>query len=89
MGSTSSKVEVSESNKNMVNDLINLHKVVVFSGSYCPYCTKAKKALSNYKINDIKIIELDKEYPKEFDSIMAYLRELTGGQTVSILIYSQ
>ena len=80
---------MSQAAKNFVNEQLNAHKVVVFSGSYCPYCVKAKKALSNYKINDIKIIELDKEHAQEFDSIMAYLGDLTGGQTVSIAIYSQ
>ena len=74
---------MSGSIKQFVNDQINNHKVVVFSGSYCPYCTKAKNALKNYKISDIKIIELDVEHNKDFNSIMAYLGELTGGETVS------
>ena len=81
---------MSEAAKKFVNDQLNSHKVVVFSGSYCPYCVKAKKALANYKINDIKIIELDKEYPNEFNSVMGYLADITGGDTVSIslLIYT-
>jgi glutaredoxin 3 len=74
---------MSEAAKNFVNEQLNSHKVVVFSGSYCPYCVKAKKALANYKINDIKIIELDQEYPNEFNSIMGYLGKLTGEDTVS------
>jgi glutaredoxin 3 len=82
MGSNSSKAIVTESIKAFVDSTIKSHKVVVFSGSYCPYCTKAKKALANYKINDIKIIELDKEYKSDFNSIMAYLGQMTGAQTV-------
>ena len=82
MGSSSSKVVVTESIKAFVDSTINSHKVVVFSGSYCPYCTKAKKALANYKVNDIKIIELDKEYKSDFNSVMNYLGQLTGAETV-------
>jgi hypothetical protein len=35
-------------------------KVAVFSKTYCPYCTKAKRALAQYlKPQDIFVMELD------------------------------
>lgn len=67
-----------------VDDTINSNKVVVFSATYCPYCTKAKNALKNYKINNIKVIELDVEKNDEFDAIVSYLEKKTGAATVSM-----
>ena len=63
-----------------VDKEISAHKVVVFSKTYCPYCTKAKNVLGKYKINDIKIIELDNE--ENSDQIMNYLGKMTGAKTV-------
>jgi len=31
--------------KTIINNALADHRIVVFSKSYCPYCTKAKKAL--------------------------------------------
>ena len=36
--------------KKVIDDILAEHKIVVFSKSYCPYCTKAKQAL--YKLID-------------------------------------
>jgi glutaredoxin 3 len=40
-----------------VKELIAGNKVMVFSKSFCPYCTKAKKALSQFT-NDYKVLEV-------------------------------
>ncbi len=74
---------MSASAKQFVDDHLNAHKVVVFSATYCPYCTKAKKALSHYKISDIEILELDNN--PNFDDIMSYLGKVTGGETVKYI----
>lgn len=63
-----------------VDNLISSHKVVVFSKSYCPYCTKAKDVLSKYNIDDIVIIELENR--DDCDEIQDYLLKLTGARSV-------
>jgi glutaredoxin 3 len=63
-----------------VDGLIKLHKVVVFSKTYCPYCVKAKNVLSNYKINDLVVIELENR--DDADDIQDYLMKITGARTV-------
>ncbi len=42
-----------------VEDKIASGKVVVFSKSYCPFCTMAKKSLRDAGLNDFTVIELD------------------------------
>ncbi|CAN1320696.1 unnamed protein product, partial [Linum perenne] len=41
-------------------DLVSSNSVVVFSKSYCPYCTQVKKLLDQLKAT-YKAVELDKE----------------------------
>jgi glutaredoxin len=40
-----------------VTALIEKHKVVVFSKTYCPHCVKAKKALQQF-ITDFTVVEV-------------------------------
>lgn len=40
------------------NRAISENKVMVFSKTYCPYCTKVKQALSEAKV-DYRLIEMD------------------------------
>ena len=63
-----------------VDQAIKSHKVVVFSKTYCPYCTKAKNVLGKYKLKDAKIIELDDR--DDSDVIQDYLAKITGARTV-------
>lgn len=65
-----------------VDDLVSSHKVVVFSKTYCPYCTKAKNVLAKYKINDIIIVELENR--DDMDEIQDYLAKKTGARSVNI-----
>ncbi|KAK6913085.1 Glutaredoxin, partial [Dillenia turbinata] len=60
-------------------DLVSANPVVVFSKSYCPYCTSVKKLLSQIGAN-YKIIELDVE--GDGSEIQAALVEWTGQRTV-------
>ncbi|KAF9949616.1 hypothetical protein BGZ70_001698 [Mortierella alpina] len=62
-----------------VNDIIANNRVVVFSKTYCPYCTKAKNALAKHHA-EAHIVELDNE--DDGAAIQAYLLELTGQRTV-------
>lgn len=62
-----------------VKNLIKSNKVMVFSKSYCPYCTRAKSALSQMGI-DFKTLELDEI--NGGGEIQSYLRQITGQSTV-------
>jgi glutaredoxin 3 len=63
-----------------VDNAIKNHKVTVFSKTYCPYCTKAKKTLGKYDIKDLVVIELDDR--EDADKIQDYLASITGARTV-------
>ncbi|CAF1458113.1 unnamed protein product [Adineta steineri] len=63
-----------------IKQLIQDHKVIVFSKTYCPYCTKAKKVLGKYKIKDYKVIELDDM--SDGDKYQDILGEMTNASTV-------
>lgn len=56
-----------------------LPQVAVFSKTYCPYCTKAKRALQSVGAKAV-VIELD-ERP-DGDAIQAELARMTGARTV-------
>ena len=56
---------------------------MVFSKSYCPYCTKAKDVLKKYNLSadDYEVMEIDNDPNAE--EIQDYLRSLTGARSVS------
>ena len=73
--------------KEKVDGKIAGKKVMVFSKSYCPYCTKAKKALANYNLgDDLEIWEIENE--SECDAIQDYLKSVTGGRSVRAFFFS-
>ncbi|KAJ2346450.1 Glutaredoxin, partial [Coemansia sp. RSA 2671] len=63
----------------LVSGLITQNPVMVFSKSYCPYCTRAKSELTKRKIA-FKAVELDNT--KDGGDIQAYLQQLTTQRTV-------
>lgn len=69
----------------LVQDLITQHPVAVFSKTYCPFCSAAKRALKeeSQKVTPptpIHVIELDMR--DDGDAIQAALVSLTGQRTV-------
>jgi glutaredoxin 3 len=59
--------------------LIAKANIMVFSKTYCPYCTRAKEAIGGlYKY---EVVELD-TMGKQGDEIQAYLLTKTGQRTV-------
>ncbi|KAH8388655.1 hypothetical protein KR009_007926 [Drosophila setifemur] len=62
-----------------VRDTIANNKVVLFSKSYCPYCSMAKE---QFRKLDVKatVIELDQR--DDGNEIQAVLGEMTGSRTV-------
>jgi len=63
-----------------VQDAISANHVMVFSKTYCPYCSRAKDALYGLKANGMEVYELDVR--KDGDELQAALLALTGQRTV-------
>ncbi|XP_064608619.1 glutaredoxin-1-like [Liolophura sinensis] len=72
--------------KEIVNAKIAGKKVMVFSKSYCPFCTKAKQAFQQLisegvlPTDDYEVMEIE-NHPN-CDDIQNYLGTLTGGRSV-------
>ncbi|KAK4797812.1 hypothetical protein SAY86_030138 [Trapa natans] len=60
-------------------EIVSANPVVVFSKSYCPFCKKVKKLLSELEAN-YKAVELDQEV--DGGEVQAALGEWTGQKTV-------
>lgn len=67
-----------------VNDKVKASKVVVFSKTYCPYCTMAKEALNDAGLKNYLLIELDER--DDGSAIQDALLEITGGRTVGFIL---
>ena len=63
----------------VVKQLIKSNKVMMFSKSYCPYCTLAKEVLRSANI-EFKTMELDQE--ANGAEVQDALESLTGQRTV-------
>ncbi|KAG2219955.1 hypothetical protein INT45_002169 [Circinella minor] len=63
----------------IVEDAIKNNKIAVFSKSYCPYCTRAKRLLQELG-QEFFVIELDKE--ANGAAIQDYLQKKSGQRTV-------
>ncbi|GMH05549.1 hypothetical protein Nepgr_007389 [Nepenthes gracilis] len=60
-------------------EIVASNPVVVFSKSYCPFCVKVKKLLSELRVS-YKAVELDTE--TDGSEIQSTLLEWTGQRTV-------
>ena len=63
----------------LVTKAVSSHPVVVFSKSYCPFCTKTKSLFSSLRVS-AKVFELDNM--EDGGAIQAALAEQTGQSTV-------
>ena len=80
---TSSPLQMASSSSSasdFVTTAIADHKVVVFSKSYCPYCTKTKELLAQLNV-DATIYELN-DMGSEGADIQEELLQRTGQRTV-------
>lgn len=68
--------------KQLVAELIKNKKVLMVSKTYCPFCTKAKNALANYKIDPAVYEILELENRDDMDEIQDYMKQLTGARSV-------
>merc|ERR1712098_855960 len=67
--------------------LIKKYKVMVFSKSYCPFCTKAKTALKNVGLDpeenrDISVMEIDGLPVQDMQLIQDTLSTMSGISSV-------
>ncbi|CAG5094411.1 Oidioi.mRNA.OKI2018_I69.XSR.g13533.t1.cds [Oikopleura dioica] len=65
--------------KDIVDQAIAANKVMVFSKTYCPFCTKAKDALKSVGAS-FEVMEIENR--SDMDAIQDYLKELTGARSV-------
>ncbi|KAF7587018.1 hypothetical protein BBP40_007862 [Aspergillus hancockii] len=72
--------------KTKAQTIINENAVVVFSKSYCPYCTASKSLLKEQGAKFIAL-ELDKE--KDGSAIQDALEEITNQRTVPNIFIKQ
>ena len=63
-----------------ISSLIESHTVVIFSKSYCPFCTATKKVFQSLNVDDAVVVELDRD--PEGQQIQEELRQMTGQSTV-------
>ena len=76
-------LELKMSKKDFVELQVKENKVVVFSKTYCPYCKKAKEALSSTGLKNYALIELDER--DDGDELQDILKGITGGRSVGII----
>lgn len=65
--------------KDIVDQAISANKVMMFSKTFCPYCTKAKDALKSVGAS-FEVMEIENR--SDMDAIQDYLKELTGARSV-------
>ncbi|EDO36222.1 predicted protein [Nematostella vectensis] len=66
--------------KDFVEGEISSHKVMMFSKTYCPFCTKAKKALQKAGLQDFHVIEIENR--SDGGEIQDYLNKRNRSRTV-------
>jgi len=74
--------------KDFVNQTIAENRVVIFSKSYCPYCSRAKDLFATVFPNvEVKVLELDSR--DDGPEIQGYLQQLTEQRTVPNIFINQ
>ncbi|GMT35180.1 hypothetical protein PFISCL1PPCAC_26477 [Pristionchus fissidentatus] len=63
-----------------IQDDINVHRVMVYSKTYCPYSRRLKALLQKFDIDDMKVIELNRE--EQMSEMQDFLETLSGRRTV-------
>ena len=63
----------------LVKSLISQNKVMIFSKTFCPYCSKAKSAFDKLGVKPF-VVELEDR--KDCDEIQDALQTLTGKRSV-------
>lgn len=70
--------------KRWIDGYVKSHPVVIFSKTYCPYCVKVKKLLTDeIKIPASRMAVYELENRPDMAEMQEYLKELTGASSVS------
>ena len=64
---------------NVISDLFATHKVVIFSKSFCPYCSKSKSTFQKTGVQ-VHVVELDKR--PDGPGLQEDISKLSGIKTV-------
>jgi len=78
---TSATETITMSTSEEIDRLVKEHKVMVFSKSTCPFCSRAKDVLRAEGI-DFQTLELDTLPPTEMEEMQQTFVQLTGARTV-------
>jgi glutaredoxin 3 len=79
--SSSNNPEMSQQARTFIQDEIQSHDIVVFSKSYCPYCTTTKDLLRQKLPSvDVAVYELDRR--PDGKTLQDELLTMTGQRTV-------
>lgn len=76
------EIESATDAEELVDKMITMSKVAIFSFSYCPYCKRAKRIIADSPVDpkDVSIVEMDEhQIGKE---IHALIKKITGQRTV-------
>merc|ERR1739841_203138 len=79
MGSHTPTINSTSTTMEKAKDFIAKNTVMIFSKSYCPYCTKVKQLFQGLGVN-FTAVELDQI--ADGSDIQAALKQITGGTTV-------
>lgn len=83
MGSGSSKFpEATSDIKSFVSSEIESNDVVIWSKSYCPYCTKTKQVFAKSDFSGLKISIHELDQMSNGGAIQGHLAEKTGQRSV-------
>lgn len=83
MGSSqSSSGPVDSKMKDFINGEITANKVVVFSKSYCPYCTATKKLFAQPEFSKIGVVTHELDQRDDGAAIQSTLLSMSGQRTV-------
>jgi glutaredoxin 3 len=80
MSSSSSSPTTEPTVMDEITKLVDTNKVVIFSKSYCPYCSATKELFKRMNVQGVVVIELDRD-PRGQD-IQKELQRMTGQRTV-------
>ncbi|CAI5759582.1 unnamed protein product [Candida verbasci] len=73
--------------KTDIDHTVNSNKVVVYSKTYCPYCSSTKSLFENLKVPNVKVVELN--LLNKGSLIQRGLYEKTGQNTVPNIFINQ
>lgn len=79
LGSTPASTTVQKA-ISTIQEAISANHVMIFSKTYCPYCTRAKDALKGLNAKGMEVYELDMR--KDGGDLQTALLQLTGQRTV-------